>query len=348
MSDMPDRAVARAQYQRVTAAMVAERAGVSVATVSLVANGKTAGRVSTQIIARVERAIAELNYVVDMVASSLSRGSSSFVILVAPDIATPFFGKVINGVKEALGPLYQLLLSVSDLGEVPQAHDVRNLFGFRPAGLLIYAPNEPFLHDLELEAPTVVLDGPDVVELAPAINLDVASGAQALADHLVERGHRTVAYLDSSTGTATFSLRRKAFTDRATARGMHVVSAPDTHSVIDLDAAAGVFEDAWPHWQAEGVTAVVGATDTHAFGVIHAAHGLRIDVPGDLAVAGFDNLPYAAASRPSLTTVDFPAWDLGFVAGNHLRALMDGRTPDDPSPLLRSTLIVRESTARSR
>ena len=128
-------------YQRVTAAMVAARAGVSPATVSLVANGKTAGRVSAQIVDRVEEAIHELNYVVDRVASSLSRGSSSYVILVAPDIANPYFGKVITGVKEALGSSYQLLLSVSDVGKVPQAVDVRTLFAFRPAGLLVDAPN---------------------------------------------------------------------------------------------------------------------------------------------------------------------------------------------------------------
>ena len=134
--------------RRTTAAMVAARAGVSTATVSLVANGKTAGRVSEDNIARVREAIAELGYVVDGVGSSLAKGVSSIVILVAPDISNPFFAKVIAGVRESLGADYQLLLSVTDAGEFPQADDVRKLMALRPAGLLVDAPNAGFLEDL--------------------------------------------------------------------------------------------------------------------------------------------------------------------------------------------------------
>ena len=100
--------------------MVAERAGVSTATVSLVANGKTRGRVSEDNISRVREAISELGYVVDGIGSSLAKGVSSIVILVAPDISNPFFAKVIAGVRESLGAEYQLLLSVTDAGEFPR------------------------------------------------------------------------------------------------------------------------------------------------------------------------------------------------------------------------------------
>ena len=117
--DTIDRPSGRAP--RVTAAMVAQRAGVSTATVSLVANGKTRGRVSEDNISRVREAISELGYVVDGIGSSLAKGVSSIVILVAPDISNPFFAKVIAGVRESLGADYQLLLSVTDAGEFPQA-----------------------------------------------------------------------------------------------------------------------------------------------------------------------------------------------------------------------------------
>lgn len=331
-------------YQRVTAAMVAARAGVSPATVSLVANGKTAGRVSAQIVERVEQAIDELNYVVDRVASSLSRGSSSYVILVAPDIANPYFGKVITGVKEALGSSYQLLLSVSDIGKVPQAVDVRTLFAFRPAGLLVDAPNAQFLEDLAIEAPTVLLDAPDITGGAPSVDMDVAAGARALAEHLAAGGHRSVAYLDAITATATFALRREAFVDRAQELGVRAGSGPTPQSIIDLDDAARAFGRAWPGWKAQGVTAVVCATDTQAYGVLHAARGLGMEVPADLAVAGFDNLPYSQISRPSLTSVELPGRELGHAAATRLRALMEDREPDAAVPLLRSRLVIREST----
>ena len=112
-------AVAGTPGVRVTAAMVAARAGVSTATVSLVANGKTEGRVSAENIARVTAAIEELGYVVDGIGSSLARGGSNLVILAAPDVANPFFAKVIGGVRAALGSDYQLLLAVSDAGQRP-------------------------------------------------------------------------------------------------------------------------------------------------------------------------------------------------------------------------------------
>ena len=308
--------------------MVAARAGVSPATVSLVANGKTAGRVSPQIVSRVEEAIGELNYVVDKVASSLSRGSSNFVILVAPDIANPYFGTVITGVKDALGPAYQLLLSVSDVGQVPQAADVRALFAFRPAGLLVDAPNAQFLQDLAIEAPTVLLDAPDITGGAPSVDMDVAAGAQDLAVHLAAGGHRTVGYLDSITATATFALRREAFFDRARQLGVHAAPGPALRSVIDLEDAARVFESAWAGWHEQGVTAVVCATDTQAYGVLHGARRLGLHLPGDLAVAGFDNLPYSQISQPSLTSVELPGRELGHAAASRLRALMEGREPD--------------------
>lgn len=333
--------------RRVTAAMVAERAGVSAATVSLVANGKTAGRVSAEVVERVEVAIRDLSYVVDRVASSLSRGSSPFVILVAPDIANPFFDKVIVGVKEALGPRYQLLLSVSDVGQVPQADDVRSLFAFRPAGLLVDAPSAQFLEDLAIEAPTVLLDAPDIGGPPGSVDLDVASGAVALAEHLAERGHRAVAYLDSSTGTATFGLRRAAFVDRAAELGVTTVAGAPVRSVIDLEAAAVAFRGAWEAWAAAGVTALVCATDTHAYGALQGAHALGVDVPAELAVAGFDNLPYSTVSRPALTSVELPGHDLGYAAAARLRALIEG-VPHDGPTRLPSRLVVRESTSSRR
>ena len=95
--------------RRVTAAMVAEHAGVSTATVSLVANGKSAGRVSAANEQRVRESIRELGYFVDSIGRSLAKGVSSLVVLVAPDISNPFFAKVIAGVRSVLASDYQLL-----------------------------------------------------------------------------------------------------------------------------------------------------------------------------------------------------------------------------------------------
>lgn len=329
---------------RVTAAMVAARAGVSTATVSLVANGKTRGRVSEDNITRVRDAIAELGYVVDSVGSSLAKGVSSIVILVAPDISNPFFAKVIAGVRDSLGADYQLLLSVTDAGEFPQAHDVRKLMALRPAGLLVDAPNSDFLEDLSAAGPLVLLDAPGLESYAPSVNLDVASGARQLAAHLAEAGHRTVAYVDSVTGTATFDVRRTAFLEEAALRGISVPSGGIVSTTIDVGAAAVAFTQAWPLWQRAGVTAVVCGTDTHAYGVLQEARVAGVRIPHQLAVAGFDDLPYSATSNPGLTSVHLPATSLGQKAGEQLRALMEGRPLEQGQLTLESSLVVRGST----
>ncbi|TPV51017.1 LacI family transcriptional regulator [Pseudarthrobacter phenanthrenivorans] len=334
-----------ARPRRITAAMVAARAGVSTATVSLVANGKTAGRVSEDNVSRVREAIAELGYVVDGIGSSLAKGVSSVVVLVAPDISNPFFAKVIAGVRDSLGPQYQLLLSVADAGEFPEADDVRRLMSLRPAGLLVDAPNAGFLEDLASPSPLVLLDAPGREAHAPSVNLDVASGARELAAHLADAGHRQAAYVDSVTGTETFALRREAFLAEAAARGITVGADRIISTTVDVGTAASAFAGAWPAWQRQEVTAVVCSTDTQAYGVLQEARVAGVRIPAELAVAGFDDLPYSATSNPGLTSVHLPAAALGQKAGEQLRRLMEGQPLEMPAVTLESTLVVRGSTA---
>src|SRR5690242_18475170 len=137
---MPNEPVPARPLTAVTAAMVAERAGTSVATVSLVANGKDAGRVSTANAERVRRAIDDLGYVGDHAARALSRGTSDLIVLVAPDSSNPFFSDVVSGIRAEVGERFQLLLSVTGPGEVPRAADLSLLAGLRPAGLIVAAP----------------------------------------------------------------------------------------------------------------------------------------------------------------------------------------------------------------
>lgn len=329
---------------RVTAAMVAARAGVSTATVSLVANGKTEGRVSAENVARVTAAIEELGYVVDGIGSSLARGGSNLVILAAPDVANPFFAKVIGGVRAALGSDYQLLLAVSDAGQLPTPEEVRALMSLRPAGLLVDAPDAAFLDRLQSTAPVVLLDAPGVEHYAPSVNLDVGHGARELAKHLAALGHVRVAYLDSTGGRATFRVRREAFLAQAAASGIEVPAGAFASTPIDVGAAAAAFAGAWPAWQRSGITAVVCCTDTHAYGVLQEARVAGVAIPGRLAVAGFDDLPYSATSSPALTSVHLPAAALGEQAGRALKELMRGRVLAEPQRTLASTLIERAST----
>ncbi|MGP9501973.1 LacI family DNA-binding transcriptional regulator [Specibacter sp. AOP5-B1-6] len=332
----------RSAATRVTAAMVAARAGVSAATVSLVTSGKTAGRVSTENITKVDAAIAELGYVVNGLGSSLAKGRSNIVFLVAPDVSNPFYAKVIAGVREGIGSEFQLLLSVTEAGQMPEPEDVRRLLALRPAGLLVDAPSARFLTELRATDPMVLLDAAGVESGAPAVNFDVAQGARMLAAHLAEQGHTKVCYLDSATGTETFRVRREAFCRKAGQLGIDVVATGAT--TIDVGAAAQAFTNAWPDWSKKGVTAVVCATDTHAYGVLQEARVAGVAVPETLAVTGFDDLPYSETSNPGLTTVHLPATEMGRLAGQQLLQLMAGEGAAASPLTLDATLVVRGST----
>lgn len=330
-----------------TAAEVAERAGTSKATVSLVVNGKTAGRVSQTKIDRVRQAVRELGYVVDHTASSLAKGTSNIVILVAPDLSNPFYGRVISGIKAELGNEFQLLLSVTGEGRNPSASDVHRLVALRPAGLLVEAPDDAFLRDLPAGAPLVLLDAPGRETQAPTVNFDLATGIGALLGHLAAEGHTRIGYLDSRTRTETFELRRELLETGAAAHGMEYVAIPEAASLIDPDGAAAEFTAYWPRWRDAGVTALVCATDSHAYGVLGAARELGIRVPEDLAVTGFDNLPASAIVSPSLTTVELPGEALGRGAVRALMAQREGGAgvgAVTEVPLISAALIVRDSS----
>lgn len=337
------------QSTRVTATMVAKHAGVSVATVSLVVNEKHRGRVSPANVEKVKASINELGYVVDRVASSLSKGSSDLVILIAPDISNPFFAGVVAGIKEALGSRYQLILSVTDDGSLPRAQDIRASLEFRPAALLIFAPNGSFIDDIRGNAPMVLIDAPGLEDFAPTINIDIVASARMLGEYLTGLGHKAFGYLDSVTGSATFRLRHQAITDEvAKAGGVESIVTGGAESLVEFEDAAQAFLRAWPTWEQDEITCVICATDIQAYGVIKAARTLGLSIPQDLSVASFDNLSYSAISSPSLTTVELPSHDLGRAAAQHALAMIDGTETPDVHKVFTGALYVRESTAPPR
>ncbi|MFP5020582.1 LacI family DNA-binding transcriptional regulator [Pseudonocardia phyllosphaerae] len=329
--------------RRVTAAMVAAHAGTSVSTVSLVVNGKARGRVSETIADRVRRSVSELGYVVDHAASSLARGRSDLVVLLAPDLPNPFFGDVVAGVRAGLGERYHLMLSTpAGTGTQPAAEDVARVAALRPTGLLVHAPSPSLLDDLSPDGPPLVL----LDARAPghdAVTFDFGPGVDALLTHLAALGHRRIAYLDGTTPSATFAVRRELLASRAGAHGLTVLG-DEVRADVTLDAAADTAVGALPRWLDDGATAVVAAADTLAYGVLAAAARLGLAVPDDVSVAGFDDLPYSQITAPALTSVGLPGHALGRAAARRLTAVLDGDDAAPPvSPIAR--LAVRHSTA---
>ncbi|WP_170315523.1 LacI family DNA-binding transcriptional regulator [Nakamurella deserti] len=320
----------------VKATDVAARAGVSIATVSLVVNGKGAGRVSADTRTRVEQAVRELGYVVNPAARSLVTGTHGRIALLTDDLVNPFIAAIASGVSTASGADTALLLAT---GSRP---DHATLASMGVDGMLVHRDEPDGQAVGGGPVPVVVLDEPGVPGGPTGVHFDVGRGAAALGAHLAGIGHRRVAYVDSARSRTSFTLRREVF---AAAFGGEVST---TGCGLDLALARELTTDALAGWRRSGITAIVTATDVQAYGVLAALAAVGLSVPHDFSVASFDDNALSSITAPPLTTVAMDAAELGRRAVTLLLEEIRGSAPAGRSVVLPSSLVIRSSTAAPR
>ncbi|MEX1171699.1 MAG: LacI family DNA-binding transcriptional regulator [Chloroflexota bacterium] len=321
-------------------------ASVSPATVSLVVNGIASGRVSEKTQARVRHWVEVLNYRVDGVARGLSTGRRRMVALVAPDITNPFFSNVAMGVAEVLGDESQLLLVVAGPGQGLLLANVERVLALRVDAILVDSPSAALVRQLRPACPMILLDAPGAQTSGWRVDFDLDAGAGALADHLVSLGHRRIGYLDATSRSPTFRVRRSVIQSRLRAAG-DSWALPVARSAVNLLAAADAFRRAWPRWSKAGVTAVACATDAQAYGVLQAARELGLRIPETISVTGFDDLEYSTAIQPPLTTVSLSGYELGMKAATLVRQIQERQVAAPHTEVIPTTLRVRSSTGRA-
>ncbi len=309
--------------KRVTSRDVAEYVGCSVASVSLVVNGRHEGRISDQLHSRILEAIATLDYRPNQSARSLATRSPSTVVLVCPDIRNPFFGDVFHGLVEALTGTYGVDLRVGPRGADYDAETVREAQAGNIAGLVLANPSHEVLALFQATCPTVLIDSPDATVQLDHVDIDIRGASEQIAEHLASLGHRRVAYLDVRRSKDTFVQRREGLEQSLANRKAHVVGIAFAD---ELSVAEGskVFLSTWPEWEALGVTAIVCADDLLAFGVVGAAHSLGIPIPKQLSIVGYNDISFARLLDPPLTSVTFDGQELGRLTGGKLLDVIQG------------------------
>ncbi len=316
------------------------------ATVSLIANGKSAGRVTPETEQRVRSAIQQLDYRINTTASALARGRRDTVAFVSPDPANPFFSLVLDGLASALDESLSLTILWPRHGDDYDPSTVQRALAGDLAGLVLASPGATLLDTISPTCPTILLESGETRAGMASMDLDVEAAGTGIADHLVGLGHRRVGYLGVERDRSTLNHRRDAVERQLQSRGA-ALSVPDL--MVQRMTTQSAYDAALPllgRWVADGVTAVVCADDLLAYGVLRAAHELDIAVPGTLSIAGFGNLPYSSMVAPSLTSVDLSARELGVRAGNSLNGMLLGSDPA-PNETLRTTVVGRNSTARA-
>ncbi|MHA3023919.1 LacI family DNA-binding transcriptional regulator [Mycobacterium sp. BMJ-28] len=327
---------------------VARRAGVSTATVSLIANGKAEGRISLQLQERVQQAITDLGYVVNRSASSLVTGRRSCLALVTRDLTNPVMSLMASAISEVLiGRDIQLMLAVSEPEDAES--DIAKVIGFGVDGILLHAPTPEQVAQVPAHTPAVLLDyQPRAKREFARISYKASTGAAELARHLVELGHQRMVYVDFVRRVSTFQRRRQALTSEFS-RLAHEPEIKLTRASSSIeDTKAHVMQE-WSAWRDSGISVIVAATDVQAYGVLAALADLGVAVPGEVSVAAFDNLPFSSLMTPSLTTVDLPAATLGRMGATVLLDLIE-QQPEIAPPTIQvpTELIVRASTGPAR
>jgi LacI family transcriptional regulator len=331
---------------RVTIADVARLAGVSTMTVSRVINAKS--DVGTATRARVEEAIATLEYRPSAMARGLSTRRSKTIGVLVPDITNPFFPAIVRGAEDVAwleGYAVSLSNVVEDVERERAA--LRHFEGHRVDGLVICSARLP---DDELAAllrrhPASVLINrgvPDVDRsgiVASSLVVDDAHGAQLAVQHLVAGGRRRVGLLAGPARSASSHKRRAGYRAGLAAAGL----ADGADRIEDGEPTEAAGSDAFIALlkRHPDLDAVVCYNDLMAVGTLQAAASLRRRVPVDLAVVGCDDIRLASLVTPALTTLRTDTYALGHRAAELLFALMRG----EPSSavVIPPELVIRES-----
>jgi LacI family transcriptional regulator len=338
-------ALTNARPRAVTIDDVARAASVSRQTVSRVLNAK--GEISDTTRERVQAVIAELGYRPNLLARSLITRTTHTIGLVVPDISQPFFPEIARGIKEhAHAGGYQMLLAYTAEQPMQEVESLHQLREQRVDGVIVANSRldpETLAEALDGLGPVVLTNRSLAGPFGSVVWSGYESGARRLAEHLLERGHTRIGYLDAEPGTTAGAQRfygylqalhaaEIAFDEHllATAAATHQGGAMAARRLLGLD---------------EPPTAIVAYNDIMAVGALHACHAAGRRVPSDVAVVGFGDAPLAAWLTPALTSVQIPLYQIGREAADLLLAMVRGEPPRTVSVDLEPVVVVRASSS---
>jgi LacI family transcriptional regulator len=340
---------------RATIRDIARQADVSVATVSRVLAGNYP--VSEGLRSRVMKVVRELDYVTNAHARSLAGAGPQTVAMLIGDITGPSFAHTAKGVEEEASARGCLTLVCTTGFDPEREFAMVNLMRQQGAAAVVLVGGAfdlaeyqqrmaRYAKSLDSAGSRLVLCGrPPLVADVPAITVeyDNEGGAFAMTSHLLSAGHRRILILPGEEGQTTATGRLAGYRRALAAHGIAEDPGLVVYGRYDHEVGRKGVEDALKHKQ--GFTAVFAGTDVVASGALAALQDAGLKVPGDVSLAGYDDVPLARDLTPRLTTVHVPYEEIGR-AGIRL-ALdrgKDGRRAED-HVVMGTHVVVRQSVA---
>ncbi|HEX6542275.1 MAG TPA: LacI family DNA-binding transcriptional regulator [Ktedonobacterales bacterium] len=329
---------------------VARRAGVSLGTVSNVLNHPEL--VSDETRMRVERTIEELGFVRNGSARHLRVGSTQSIGLMVLDVSNPFFTEVARGAEAAASERgYIVILCNSDNSPLKEKNYLRVLEEQRVAGILIVPVGGEANYRRALRrsgTSIVLLDRVSHEANTCSVSVDDVYGGQLAGQHLLERGHRRIAYIHGPFTSAQYADRlaglRQAILDAGLDPERAIV--PLAAETDNAHAGAGCVE-AFMRLE-DRPTAIFCGNDYLAVGVMYELARRRVMIPQDVALIGYDDIDLAPMLAVPLTTIRQPKYELGFAATDLLLdEIVNKASHTHRQIVFRPELIVRQSTGAS-
>jgi LacI family transcriptional regulator len=325
----------------VTIGDVAAQAGVSIATVSKVINGRYG--VAPATLERVQAVIDELGFESSLVARSLRSRRTNVLGIVVADIE-PFSAELLKGAGAAIRERgYELIVySGSGHGKDHSGWERRyisRLGGTLTDGIILVTPT---VVDVDDGTPVVAVDPHTGPSTLPSVHSDNLAGAITATRHLLQLGHRRIGFLAGRPDLESARQReqgyRRALADAGIAVDPNLIRVGDYELEMSQEPARQLLTlDDRP-------TAVFAANDLSAMQTMHVARTLGLDVPGDVSVVGFDNIPESALIEPPLTTIDQSIQEMGRRAVELLIDVIEGETGRALQITLPTRLVVRQSS----
>jgi LacI family transcriptional regulator len=324
---------------------VAQKAGVSTATVSHVINGTR--YVSENTKKKVYQAMRDLNYSPNFVARSLRSSSSKTIGLIIPakemDTSGFFFMSIAHSIEKKLKEIgYQLILSNSN-EEIENEIQQINMFKNQMIDGLIMAPtygDHSYLKEFEDQLPIVFIDRkPEGID-CDCVLVDNFKGTYEAMNHLIHKGHQRIGYISGPLGLTTSDERLRGYKHALLENNLQV-----DESMIVIDEAsleAGKKAMAFLLEQSK-CTAVMIGNNILTLGSVVTLNRSKIQVPEEMAVIGYDNYEWTEATNPPLTIIKQPIHEIGEKAAELLLARLENPQKESSRVSLPSSLEIRSS-----
>ena len=324
---------------------VARLAGVSPSTVSRILNGTA--KVSDDKRLAVLAAIEKVSFAPNQMAQGLKKGRSLTIGIVVQDISSPFFDETLRGIDDGLkGTGYASVIVSGHWNADEEADRVRLLLARKVDGIILLSGriSDEAVLGFSGQRPIVSTGRALQTRTALGFKTDNEYGAWLAVRHLVELGHRRIAFISGPANNHDADERlagyRRALTEAQIDIDPALVVEGNYHEASGMMAMNRLFDT---HQQ---FTAVFAANDLTAYGARLALYRKGIRVPDDISLVGFDDLPGSSYTTPPLTTVRQPLYDMGRIATQALLRLINGETVQGKIPPVE--LVVRETTRRVR